>query len=104
MDPKETARLMALMAERGHKFSMEARTREELDAMGLEAHFDGVPLAASEGVAACITIIPGEQLRLPDNKTGPCAWGCGRTVQFRPWVTRPTVCLYCCAERSTKDQ
>ncbi len=59
------------------------------------------PKDAKNCVLACITYEPGEELALPDNLTGICAWGCGRTIQYRPnhpeWLTK--VCLHCIDER-----
>lgn len=113
MDHDEVVRLMRIIRDNGHKPGYMPQTRDELDAHGLqgmaEKALGPIPLvaydAAASGVLACTVILPGEMLTLPDNKTGPCAWACGRTVQFRPWVppALQTVCLYCLSERKAED-
>lgn len=112
MDAMEIMRLMALIQERGHEQLYDPRTKAELahlPASPVTAHLLNAarelsPDAPQDGVVmCCVPIQPGEMLLLSDNKTGPCAWGCGRTVQFRPWVTFPTVCLYCMSERPKED-
>lgn len=114
MDASEILRLLALIQKRGHEQLYDPRTKAELTASGVVGPVARVLLGAaqelppdadlSNSVMCCVPILPGEMLTIGDNKTGPCAWGCGRTVQFRPWVTLPTVCLYCLSERGEKDQ
>lgn len=40
-----------------------------------------------------------------NNRTGYCAWGCGRVVQWRPSAPAklPRVCPFCVAARPEKD-
>lgn len=112
MDPEEVKRLMRLIAEKGHEPLYDPRTKAELEAHGLrglaEIAIGPVPVRAvgedDDLIVACTIVKPGEMLTMPDNKTGPCSWGCGRTVQYRPWVTNPVVCLYCVSERGKDDQ
>lgn len=112
MDASEIMRLLALIQEHGHEQLYDPRTKAELalaplgpvTAKLLEAAKEVPPDAPPNSlVMCCIPIFPGEMLTLADNKTGPCAWGCGRTVQHRPWVSVPTVCLYCMSERPARD-
>lgn len=114
MDASEIMRLLALIQERGHEQLYDPRTKVELEQLGapmspvtahlLKAAKVVPPDAPSDSmVMCCVSILPGEMLTIPDNKTGPCAWGCGRTVQYRPWVSIPTVCLYCMSERPKAD-
>lgn len=61
------------------------------------------PPDGQKAVLCCIEVT--EPLTMPDNKTGPCAWGCGRTIQYRPyhpdWIDK--ACLHCVAGRQEKD-
>lgn len=113
MDPMEILRLLTLIQEHGHEQMVDPRTKAELMAAApmspitahlLKATKEVPPGTPSHSmVMICPPIRPGEMLTLADNKTAPCAWGCGRTVQFRPWVAIPTVCLYCMSERPARD-
>lgn len=113
MDPDEIMRLMRIIRDNGHKHSYLPQTRAELDSHGMtgmaERALGSVGVEdynpKEHSVLACTVITPGEMLTLPDNKTGPCAWGCGRTVQHRPWVPAALqpVCLYCLSERKAED-
>lgn len=113
MDPTEIARLMRKIRENGHEMAYMPQTREELDEHGCSGAAERalgqmpvVPYDEAKGrVLACVVILPGEMLTMPDNRVRPCAWGCGRMVQHRPWVppTVQPVCLYCCAERPKED-
>jgi hypothetical protein len=113
MDPDEVLRLMRIIRDNGHTSAYLPTTRMELRARGIqgaaERALGAVPVAAYDpaqhAALACTVIVPGEVPTLPDNKTGLCAWRCGRTVQFRPWVPPglETVCLYCLAERKKED-
>lgn len=108
MDTREVLRLLQMIAAKGHAVGYQQRSQDELKALGLGlitgtvAEYD----PAQNQIMACTVIVPGEALTLPDNATAPCAWGCGRQVQFRPWVAKelPKVCLYCMAERPLEDQ
>jgi hypothetical protein len=108
MDADEIMRLMRVIRAKGHTSAYTPRTRDELEALGAKG-MPGVPVTEYDPkehkVLACTVIAPGEMLTLPDNRTGPCAWRCGRTVQFRPWVPPElqTVCLYCLSEREKDD-
>lgn len=113
MDPREVIRLMAIIQGNGHDMRYDPRTRQELDAWGTKGYAEKllghIKVCAPEpgekdSITLCIVIAPGEMLQRPDNQTCKCDWGCGRTVQHRPWVTLPKVCLYCAAERTAKDQ
>lgn len=110
MDSDEVKRLMQKIRDRGHQVYYDARTRAELDERGrpglAEEALGAVPVKEAheeDMLVVCTVITPGQMLTMPDNKTGPCSWGCGRTVQYRPWVSLPVVCLYCVAERSAED-
>jgi hypothetical protein len=80
---------------------------DELKALGLRRFPVGTLEHDSDmnQIVCCTSIAPGEALTMPDNVTGLCGWGCGRTIQFRPWVAAELikVCLYCVAERSLQD-
>lgn len=54
-----------------------------------------------EAVVGCTTVELGEKTTLPDNRIGPCQWGCGRIIQWRPYLPDHTTkaCLYCVVER-----
>lgn len=113
MDAREIARLLKLIQDNGHEQVYDPRTRQELEAWGRPGYAETVlgPLKvvpstvdAKKACAVCLVIVPGEMLARPDNKVCPCAWGCGRTVQHRPWVTLPRVCLYCMSERPKDNQ
>lgn len=113
MDSDEVKRLMRKIADQGHETLYDPRTKAELDALGVPGMAESVlgpqkvldpPDDADDVVVACTVILPGQMLTLPDNKTGPCSWGCGRTVQYRPWVKHPVVCLYCVSERPKDNQ
>lgn len=107
MDPREVYRLMRIIIARGHEPVIDPRARNELKAGGastdLLSMFPVSKASGMDSVCCCVVFVPGEKLTLPDNKTGDCAWGCGRKVEFRPWVTLPTVCLYCMAERPVEN-
>jgi len=115
MKRDEVERLMRAIMAQGHEMNYLPQTQAELIAhhvIGSAERVLGavkvVPLdrAKAEGcVYVCTVITVGEMLTLPDNKTAPCAWGCGRTVQFRPWAPPelPRVCLYCMSERKKDD-
>jgi hypothetical protein len=54
-----------------------------------------------EAVVGCTTVELGERTTLPDNRIGPCQWGCGRIVQWRPYLPDHVTkaCLYCVVDR-----
>lgn len=86
MDPREVARLLAIIAARGHAMGYTKRSQTELRELGL------VPVTGqviehdpeAKQIMICTVILPGEAMNLPDNVTGPCSWKCGRMVQYRP--------------------
>ena len=63
--------------------------------------FPATKEAAKEHVVGCTTITFPERLTEPDNRICMCGWGCGRLVQYRPYVPDHVTkaCLYCVAER-----
>lgn len=114
MDHREAKRLMLMIQERGHKTAYLPETRAELDAWGMLGNAEAalgamevVPLGQDDkpSIFCCTTVSFGEVLSRADNKTCPCAWGCGRTVQHRPWAPEslPKICLYCAAEMPAED-
>lgn len=115
MDPNEIMRLLRIIHGNGHQAMYLPRTRDELNRMGIAGYaetalgpLEVVPFEKPDEktVLICTVISAGETLTLPDNLTGPCAWGCGRTIQHRPWapLELPRVCLYCMADRKKDDQ
>lgn len=117
MDKSETARLLAIIRNGMEKHNWKvARTSAQIadiNQRGVEsawAVLGGAPPeviefpdgeAAKEHVVGCFPIIVGEKAVVPDNKIGICSWGCGRAIQYRPYVPDHVtkVCLYCVAER-----
>lgn len=120
MDPAELARLMVIL--RGHidrgKIDV-GRTQEQIDDVKDRATqsvwnalappgkpiptvvFPSTKEAAKEHVVGCSTIALGERTDEPDNRIGLCQWGCGRTIQWRPYLPDhiTKVCLYCMVDR-----
>jgi hypothetical protein len=115
MDTAEIERLLRIIRGNGHQARYLPKTKEELVALGgFEAaeavlgHTDIKPVEEpfnKDAVLGCITYTHGEMLCMPDNVVGLCDWGCGRMVQYRPWVPKelPRVCLYCMADRKKDD-
>lgn len=116
MKVADTFRLMAKIAKDQKKIVLTKKTRDEfLEESGVDLEgVAGVKIAnppekeppdAKNHILCCMTLDEGEELVLPDNLIGKCAWGCERTIQYRPnvpkWITK--VCLYCAAERPTDN-
>lgn len=117
MDNRETARLLSIIRDgldkRGWKVARTSEQINDINQRNVEsawAVLGGQPPkviefpkgdAANEHVVGCFPIIVGERVVLPDNKIGHCAWGCGRAIQYRPYIPDHVVkvCLYCVAER-----
>lgn len=117
MDNAETKRLLSIIREgvatRNWKVARTSAQIADINQRAVESAWAvlGGPMpeviefpegeAAKEHVVGCFPLIFGEQLVVPDNKTCHCAWGCGRAIQYRPYVPDHVVkvCLYCVAER-----
>jgi|SRR6516162_6313220 hypothetical protein len=115
MDADELFRLMALIRKHTDGGDMDVgRTKEQIadiqdrGAQSMWTVLSGKPVPCIElkpgdkdAVIGCTTITLGERTTLPDNRIGQCQWGCGRTIQWRPYlpdyVTK--ACLYCVVER-----
>lgn len=115
MKPQDTARLMQSIMEAGKTTVVSQKVRDEILALtGIDLAKivdvkpnlpEEMPTNAQDQVLACITYDAGEELRMPDNETSICGWGCGRTIQYRPgypaWLTK--VCLHCLDERPKEN-
>ena len=118
MDRNETMRLMLLIRERlGERKKKMTRLAGQLDDTTGQhvppAMWDAFSPAGiadvgevpsekmKDYVVACVTIAFGERPVSPDNKIGACAWGCGRMIQWRPYLddALPKICLYCMVDR-----
>jgi hypothetical protein len=115
MDADELVRLMTIIRKHTADGSMDVgRTQAQIDDIadrGIQwvwCVVSGKPIQKielkpgdKEAVVGCTVIALGERTTLPDNRIGQCQWGCGRTVQWRPYlpdyVTK--ACLYCVVER-----
>lgn len=116
MDAREIERLLRIIHANGHQAAYLPRTKAELIAHGATGHAERAlgemkikewtPGKDEKCAYICTVVQPGEMLTMPDNATAKCAWGCGRTIQFRPWAPPDLerVCLYCMADRKKDDQ
>lgn len=74
---------------------------EEIAGEGNVASVD--PKTLEPGTAIVVCIEATDPLRLPDNLTASCAYGCGKTLQHRPHYPDniAKVCVDCALERAT---
>jgi len=115
MDAAELVRLMTIIRKHADGGNMDVgRTQEQIDDIqdrGIQSIWSvvsGKPIQRIElkpgdkdAVVGCTVIALGEKTTLPDNRIGPCGWGCGRIVQWRPYLpdTVTKSCLYCVVDR-----
>jgi hypothetical protein len=102
-NPDETARLIKKMFDAGHEIGITAKVKAELVQYGVSPHTLAKVKVCddpSDRILVCMAIAPFEKPILPDNLFCPCAFGCGRTVQYRsnigPEIMK--VCLSCASD------
>jgi hypothetical protein len=97
IDVGRTREQIADVEDHGVTSVWEALTNKPIDVIELPA----IGEKGNDAVVACTTLTMGERPTMPDNKITPCAYGCGRMIQWRPYLPEhiTKVCLYCVTDR-----